>query len=95
MNVQADWSLRWARMIEGMGSNYYFLLKCVQINGCKDGHCFLDFILRRVGTLSRFLTRETAFLTSCLRSVIQAPSEKGSTIKGKNLLPRGANSFLF
>ena len=22
------------------------------------------------------------------------PSEKGSTLKGKNLLPRGANSFL-
>ena len=24
----------------------------------------------------------------------QVPSEKGSTLKGKNLLPRGANSFL-
>ena len=29
-----------------------------------------------------------------LMFAFQAPSEKGSTLKGKNLLPLGANSFL-
>ena len=29
-----------------------------------------------------------------LTKLILLPSEKGSTLKGKNLLPKGANSFL-
>ena len=32
-------------------------------------------------------TREKTFVTSSLPSAHQAPSEKGSTLKGKNLLP--------
>ena len=82
-------------MTEGMGSNYYFLLKCVKINGFKDGHCFLDFILRRVGALCRFSPREAAFLTSCLRSVTQAPSEKGVYYKRKEFAPTGSKFFPF
>ena len=27
-------------------------------------------------------------------SIVFHPSERGSTLKGKNLFPRGANSFL-
>ena len=41
-----------------------------------------------------FFTRETTFLASCLLSVHKSPSEKGSILKGKNLHPLGANSFL-
>ena len=37
-------------------------------------------------------TKKTSFLASCL--LFCHPSEKGSTLKGKNLLPWGANSFL-
>ena len=33
-------------------------------------------------------------MTSLLLPANQPPSEKGSTLKGKNLFPRGANSFL-
>ena len=33
-------------------------------------------------------------MTSCLLSCKQYPSEKGSRLLGKNLLPLGANSFL-
>ena len=33
-------------------------------------------------------------MASCLFPAHIAASEKGSTIKGKNLLPVGANSFL-
>ena len=33
-------------------------------------------------------------MTSCLVSCSPTPSKKESTQKGKNLLPRGANSFL-
>ena len=33
-------------------------------------------------------------MTSCLLSCTPIPSEKGSTIKGKTLLPKKANSFL-
>ena len=33
-------------------------------------------------------------MRSNLSELFQLPSEKGSTIKGKNLLPFGANSFL-
>ena len=35
-------------------------------------------------------TRETT-----LAKLFLLPSEKGSSLKGKNLLPRGANSFIF
>ena len=41
-----------------------------------------------------FLSRGTTFVTSCLLSSYQVPSEKESTLKGKNLLPGRANSFL-
>ena len=39
--------------------------------------------------------RETAFIISFLAILHTKPhAVKGSTLKGKNLLPRGANSFL-
>ena len=41
-----------------------------------------------------FLTREATFVTSCLLSVHNRLLKKGSSLIGKNLLPRGANSFL-
>ena len=34
-------------------------------------------------------------MTSCLLSCASNSFEKGSSLKGKNLLPMGANSFLF
>ena len=41
-------------------------------------------------------TRETTLVTSCFAFLhTKSPSEKGSTLKGKNLLPKGANSFHF
>ena len=33
-------------------------------------------------------------MIACLFYCIQTPSEKGSTLNGKNFLPKGANSFL-
>ena len=39
-------------------------------------------------------TRETIFVTSCLFPAHHPSNEKGSTLKGKNLFPKGANSFL-
>ena len=41
-----------------------------------------------------FKGKRTTLVTFCLLPAHQAPSEKGSTQKGKNLLPEGANSFL-
>ena len=41
-----------------------------------------------------FLTRENTFVAFFTLPVYQIPSKKGSTLKGKNLLPVGANSFL-
>ena len=52
-----------------------------------------------------FLTREITFLTICWLTANQVPTERESTLKGRNLLPRvylkgmnllpkGANSFL-
>ena len=38
--------------------------------------------------------RGTIFATSVCFTACQLPSEKGSTLKGKNLLPLGTNSFL-
>ena len=41
-----------------------------------------------------FCREDNLLVTSYLLTQHQAPSQKGSTLKGKNLLPRGANSFL-
>ena len=41
--------------------------------------------VKRMDTLSREFT---------LSKLFSLPSERGSTLRGKNLLPRGANSFL-
>ena len=41
-----------------------------------------------------FLTRGQLLWLSVCFPAHQVPSEKGSTLKGKNLLPQGANSFL-
>ena len=47
-------------------------------------------------TLGKFSTsvyKEISFVTSCLYfPAHQVPSEKGSTLKERNLLPWGANS---
>ena len=42
-----------------------------------------------------FFTKKTIFLTSCLLSFHQVSSEKGSTLKGKNLVPPGSKFFPF
>ena len=41
------------------------------------------------------LKQDATFVASCLRYMHQVPSEKGSTVKGKHLLPLGLNVFLF
>ena len=48
----------------------------------------------KLGRFSAFFTRETTRVTFCLLSAHQAPPGKWSTLKGKNLLLRGANSYL-
>ena len=54
---------------------------------CK-GDNFYDF-------LSVFLCTKPLIKRSALKGKnMLAPCEKGSTLKGNNLLPRGANSFL-
>ena len=45
-----------------------------------------------LGRFSAYFDKDDSFLTPI--SVHQPPSQKGSTLKGKNLLPSGANSFL-
>ena len=53
--------------------------------------------LKGTGLLGRFSTIFTRATTSVLPVyflVHQNPSEKGPTLKGKNMLPLGANSFL-
>ena len=47
------------------------------------------------GFILQFLPRETTFVTSCLVYCTSAPSKMGSSLKGKNLLQSGANSFLY
>ena len=47
----------------------------------------IDFLL--------FCTRETTSVTCYLLSCAPSPSEKGSTLKGKNLLPFGSKFFPF
>ena len=58
---------------------------CEHSQKCKRISDYVCIILMRVDMLSGETT-----LVSCF----YFPSEKGSTIKGKNLLPMGANSFL-
>ena len=41
-----------------------------------------------------YLTKETSFVTSRLLSCARVPSEKGSTLKNKNLPPKRGKSFL-
>ena len=43
--------------------------------------------------VSKKLRIETVLLEITVSKVFCLPSEKGSTLKGKNLLPVGANSF--
>ena len=45
--------------------------------------------------LLSFLRRETTFISACLLPAYQVPAENRSTLKGKNLLPRGAKFFPF
>ena len=51
-----------------------------------------------MNTLSRETTVEIVLRPFCKGSTLRGknllPSEKGSTLRGKNLLPEGANSFL-
>ena len=52
-------------------------------------------MLKRVdtpGSFSAIFPRETTFVTVYIPAYL-VPSEKGSMLKGKNLLPKGANSF--
>ena len=48
----------------------------------------------KLGRFSDIYTVETFFFELPVRFPVQIPYEKGSTLKGKNLLPQGANSFL-
>ena len=52
---------------------------------CPDTLILLQPCIRRIDTLSREIT---------LSKLFWLLSEKGFTLKGKNLLPLGANSFL-
>ena len=64
-----------------------YILSFLEKKGLTKGTESLD-------VFSAIFTKETTFVASCLLFCTPAPSEKGSTLKGKNLLPRGANSFL-
>ena len=58
--------------------------------------CEFFLFLRGLDTLGSFsviFTRETTFVTSSLLSGTSIPSEKSSTLKGKNLLPLGFFPF--
>ena len=66
-------------LIDSLNENKKVILYNEKISICVDD-------LRGIDTLSG----ETA-LTKCF---FYLPSEMGSTLKGKNLLPLGANSFL-
>ena len=87
MNAHVEVSIRLAHM-------QYFRKYCVSADSTgmiKWKHikvCFECIILRGVicNTLSRAATLSKWF---------RFPSEKGSILNGKNLLPLGANSFLF
>ena len=54
---------------------------------------YRDFFIHLVDFPS-FIPKEKTLVASCLVSCKLGPSEKRSTLKGKNLLPLGANSFL-
>ena len=64
-----------------------------------DHHNYLDTLTQKkeLDTHSGFLPflqgRQILLLPVSFPAHL-VPSEKGSTLKGKNLLPRGANSFL-
>ena len=53
---------------------------------------FFIFTLKHIHVC---LTRQTTFVTNCLLSCTQTPSGKGSSLKGKNLLPLGSKFFPF
>ena len=61
--------------------------KCCLLN-------FLPSVLSIKGTIHMVHFLST-FVTSCLLSSIPSPFEKGSTLKGKNLLPLGANYWVY
>ena len=50
--------------------------------------------LDTLGSFPSFLITETIFVTSCLLPCINKSLLQGFILKGKNLLPVGANSFL-
>ena len=46
-----------------------------------------DNVSLRMVNFPSFVPRETTFMASCLLTAGQAPSEMGSTLKEKNMLP--------
>ena len=52
-------------------------------------------LLRGLGRFTPLFARETTLVPSCLLICTRITFRKGSTLKGKPLLPRGANAFFF
>ena len=62
----------------------------------KKKHLNYKFLIKKLSCMCNIHLRETDALSgkATLSKIVFLPSEKGSTLKGKNLLPLGANSFL-
>ena len=86
-NTKADQGIHyphiWWALKAWKGSFGFVFMSCWNIRG-SDTH----------GEFSAIFIRETNFVVSCLLLCIRSGFWKGSTLKGKNLLPLGANSFL-
>ena len=68
-----------------------YLISLMRTLGCIFGDCITATNKANKGDLQLLSYKRDAFCDCLLR---QAYSEKLSTLKGKNLLPWGANSFL-
>ena len=71
---------------------YYSIFFLLILNGYMMIHCSVSMFLWVFFVC--FFTRNVIFVTYCVHLCISSSFEKESTLKGKNLLPLGANSFL-
>ena len=96
-NAQADLNLRWSHMSEGTFSDVMANLRNRKILLRSNQQNTSDFLLRGLDTLDWFSAISAKGENPCdfLFTAHQVHSEQGCTLEGKNLLPFGANCYVY
>ena len=75
-------------IINSLTYDYFIQSYAFDLKGWVKMECFLSLNCVDLVDFQPFDTRETTFVTLCLLSCSPVPSGKGSTLIGKNLLPK-------